>query len=447
MGAARSSAGVKSQTLGTAGSSLPIWQAKLATIAACTVPGLLIRASGTHVPPIIGCVAFGGAVMAAGFILAAAAEAAEIDLPSGIAVAGVALVAVLPEYVIEVYFAFSGQVELVSASLTGATRLLLSFAVGMPAVASLVLAFRGKRRRLRFVDIKPQRRVDLAIIAAASIYAPLIVLRGQLSWQDSIVLIGLYVLYLRRVSTGPAEPPALVGVAAALGKLPKAQRKRWVAGLMAFSAGTVLVTAEPFAQAVIGAGTRIGLSQYLLVQWLVPIATEMPELVVAFVLILHRRAGQGVAVLLASAVSQWTLALGTLPIAYAAGAGQGPLPLPGRERVELMLTMALALMAIGTLVTLRLRRGDASLMLALFAAQIAIGSVLLRAAITVVYLIIAIDLLSAERWAIPTLVQALRGHYGPGPPRARPRRRSRAGPRPRSRVAPRPRPRSAQAPP
>jgi cation:H+ antiporter len=155
-----------------------------------------------------------------------------------------------------------------------------------------------------------------------------------------------------------------------------------------------------------------------------------------------------VAVLLASAVSQWTLALGTLPIAYAAGAGQGPLPLLGRERVELLLTMALALMAIGTLVTLRLRRGDATLMLALFATQVAIGSVLLRAVITLVYLIIAIDLLSSERWAIPTLVQALRGRTGPGPPpRARPRTPPRSGPRPRPRVARRPRARSAQAPP
>ena len=65
----------------------------------------------------------------------------------------------------------------------------------------------------------------------------------------------------------------------------------------------------------------------------------MPELVVAFVLIRHERAGQAVAVLLSSAVSQWTFALGTLPVAYAAGVGQGPLPLLGRERVELLLTV------------------------------------------------------------------------------------------------------------
>jgi cation:H+ antiporter len=402
-------------TLGNALSALPVWQGRLAIMAACTVPGVLIRLSGVHIPPPLGMVVFGGAVMAAAFMLASAAEAAEIDAPPGIAVAGVALVAVLPEYVIEVYFAFSGRVEFVTASLTGSTRLLLSFAVGMPAIASLVLARRGKAR-LRTVELAARKRVDLAIVAAASLYAPLIVLRGHLAWPDAVVLISLYVLYLRRVATGSPEPPHLVGVAAELGKLPQRQRRRWVGGIMLFSACVVLITAEPFADAVLLTGTTVGISPYLLVQWLVPLATEMPELVVAFVLIQHERAGQAVAVLLSSAVSQWTLALGTLPLAFAAGAGQGPLPLLGREQVELLLTMGQGLLAVAVLVTLRLERRDAVLMLVLFASQLAMPSVLIRAAMTLAYLVLAADILQSERWAIPTLMQSLRARSdGPGP--------------------------------
>jgi cation:H+ antiporter len=436
MARARSGARAKPKAPGSALSQLPSWQVRLAGLAVCTLPGALARIGGAHVPPLLGCLIFGGAVMAAGFILAAAAEAAEMDLPAGIAVAAVAFVAVLPEYVIEVFFAFSGQAELVTASLTGATRLLLGFAVGMPALAALVLRLRGRRRRTRMVEIDARRRVDLAIIAAASAYAPFIVLRGRLTWQDSILLIGLYVLYLHRVSTGDPEPPHLVGVAAELGRLPKRQRKRWVAGLMAFSALAIIVTAEPFAHSVVGAGTLVGVSQYLLVQSLVPVATEMPELVIAFVLVVHNRPGQSVAVLLSSAVSQWTLALGSLPLAYAAGAGQGPLPLLGRERVEILLTMALGFFAVAALVTLRLRRSDATLMLALFALQAAVGSVLLRAALMLVYLVLAFDVISSQRWAIPTLVRALRGRP---PPRGQ-RRRSPPGSRARSMASWRSRP-------
>ena len=295
-------------------------------MAACTLPGVLMRLSGVHLPPPLAMVVFGGAVMAAAFMLASAAEAAELDVSPGIAVAGIAFVAVLPEYVIEVYFAFSGQIEFVTASLTGSTRLLLAFAVGMPALASFVLVRRGKPR-VETVEIDSRRRIDLGIICAASLYAPLIALRGHLAWQDSIVLIGLYVVYMRRIASGDPEPPHLVGIAAELGKLGKRQRRRWVVGLMVYAAVAVLVTAEPFAHSVLLTGTSAGISPYLLVQWLVPLATEMPELVIAFVLVTHGRAGQAVAVLLSSAVSQWTFALGTLPLAFMAGAGQGPLPL------------------------------------------------------------------------------------------------------------------------
>ena len=394
-------------TVGATLAALPVWQARLGAMAACTLPGIFMRLSGVHPPPMLGLLAFGGSVVAAAFMLAWAAEAAEVDLSPGLATAGVALVAVLPEYVIEIYFAFTGQIEYVAASLTGATRLLLACAVGMPAIASVLLARRGVGR-LQIVDLKPQRRVDLAIIAAASLYTPLIVLRGHLAWTDAFVLIGLYVLYLRRVATGAPEPPHLVGVAAALGELQKRSRRRWVAGIMATSAVTILITAEPFANAVLGTGTMIGISPYLLVQWLVPLATESPELVIAFVLIRHDRAAQGVAVLLSSAVSQWTLALGTLPLAYAAGAGTGPLPLLGREQVEVMLTMGQALLAVAVLVTLRLRRGDSLMMLALFALQLALPSPAIRAGLTLVYLVIAVDIFASQRWAITTLREALR---------------------------------------
>ena len=162
----------------------------------------------------------------------------------------------------------------------------------MPAIASLVLAAPRRRGGSSSWSSSPQRRLDLAVIAAASLYAPVIVLRGHLAWPDALVLIGLYVLYLRRIATGSPEPPHLVGVAAELGRLAKRQRQRWVVGIMAYSAVTVLDHRRAIRELRAARGHEVGISPYLLVQWLVPLATEMPELVIAFVLILHDRAGQ-----------------------------------------------------------------------------------------------------------------------------------------------------------
>ena len=157
-------------------------------------------------------------------------------------------------------------------------------------------------------------------------------------------------------------------------------------------------------------------------------ATETPELVVAFVLLAHGRGGQSIAVLLAGAVSQYTLALGTLPLAYVVGAGTGPLPLAGRERIELLLTVGVALYAVAALLSLRLSRGDSSIMLGLFAGQLLLPGTLTRLFFAVVFWAVAVDVLVAERRQLPALVRAL----GPAPAadaaaRRRGRGRSRRG--------------------
>ena len=169
----------------------------------------------------------------------------------------------------------------------------------------------------------------------------------------------------------------------------------------------ILLTAVPFGDAVLGTGSLVGISPYLLLQWLVPVATETPELVVAFVLLTHGRGGQSAAVLLAGAVSQYTLALGTLPVAYLVGAGTGPLPMAGRERIELLLSVGVALYAVAALVTLRLSRGDAAIMLWLFAIQLLLPSVVTRLALALTFFAIAVDVLVHERSSVATVMRAL----------------------------------------
>jgi len=356
-------------------------------------------------------------------------------------VAAVAFVAILPEYLVELHFALLGEAELVTANLTGASRLLLGLAIAMPAV---VVLLPGRWRQLHIgpLELPEPHRVELAVLAVASAWSTRAVLAGKLTLLDSAVLIGLYVVYLRRAGTAGGESPEPLGVAAELATLPREQRRRWARSLMAYAAFVILLTAVPFGEAVLGAGSIVGISPYLLLQWIVPVATETPEIVVAFVLLTHGRGGQSIAVLLAGAVSQYTIALGSLPLAYALGPAVGSLPLAGRERVELLLTVGVALYAVAALLTLRLSRGDSSLMLAAFAGQLLLPTVVTRLFFAVVFWAVALDILFAERRRLPTLLAALRprhrspaGEAGSRPPprrrgrgrHARSRTRSRAG--------------------
>jgi cation:H+ antiporter len=241
------------------------------------------------------------------------------------------------------------------------------------------------------------------------------VFRGHLTLLDAAVLISLYAWYLRRVIHLDADAPPMTGVPAQLAELPQAERRRWVRRMMGYAGFVILLTAVPLGDAVLGTGQMVGISPYLMLQWVVPVVTEMPELVVAFVLLVHGRGSQSVLVLLAGVVSQYTLALGTLPLAYDLGRGVGPLPMAGRERIELFLTVGVALFTVAAFIRLRLSRGDATIMLSLFAAQFVLPTVFTRLVIGIVFAVIAIDILIAERGLIRPLLSAL---LPPGSPPA-----------------------------
>src|SRR5215207_5139472 len=89
-------------------------------------------------------------------------------------------------------------------------------------------------------------------------------------------------------------------------------------------------------------------------------------------------------------------------------AGVGPLPLPARERIELLLSVGVALYAVASLVLLRLSRGDSAVMLALFTAQFLLPSAFTRFAFAVIFWVVAIDILWAERRSLPLLFATLR---------------------------------------
>ena len=73
--------------------------------AALTAPAIVTRLSGAAPPEWLAAVVFGLGVVGAAFLLAWGAEALQLDISQGLALALLALIAVLPEYVVEVHFA------------------------------------------------------------------------------------------------------------------------------------------------------------------------------------------------------------------------------------------------------------------------------------------------------------------------------------------------------
>ena len=380
----------------------------LLTAAACAALGIIVHSTGPRLPAPVATVGLGVGMIGAAFLLAWAADAGEAVFSGGLVLTAVALVAVLPEFTIEVHYAYSQRAGLVTANLAGATRLLLTGAVALPLLVEYLARRRGEPAPA--IHLEANRELELGLLLVASLFAVQVVIRGALTIFDGIVLLGLYALYAWRVQGTSDEEPAVVGVAAGLLSLPTLLRRPAVAALLIAAGAVVLTIANPFADALLKTGTTIGISPYRMIQSVVPAVTEAPEFVVVVVLVINRRPAQGLAVFLASALSQWTLGIGALPFAYAAGGGGGgggvSIRLDGLQQVELGLTIAVTLFAIAALVTLRLERVDALLLTTAFAAQLLEPTRFVRLATTFVLLVFAVDLFFARRSSIRPILRA-----------------------------------------
>jgi cation:H+ antiporter len=356
---------------------------------------------------------FGAAVVASAFILAWAAEAAQVDISAGLATAILALIAVLPEYAVDLYFAFtSGShpefAPYAAANMTGSNRLLVG--LGWPLVA---LVFAWSRRRNgggpATVELEPNRRIELAFLATAGIFAFIIPLFRRISIFDAAVLLILFGLYVFRTSKEERSEPELDGIPEAIASLPKKLRRVLVASLFLAAATMVLVAAEPFANALVASGKQFGIDEFLLIQWLAPLASEAPELIVAVLLAWKGRGSFAIGTLLSSKVNQWTLLVGSLPIAHLVGGGGTSLPLDPRQVEEFLLTATQTMLGVAVIANLRFRPREAVFLLVLFLSQLVFPGREVRLAFAALYAVAAIVLLIRARASVRAMFRQLFG--------------------------------------
>lgn len=403
---------------------------QIGAVALIAAPGPIIRSleitglADVHMDPAIESLIFGIAIMAAATLLVWASEVAEQLVSATLALAILAIIAVLPEYAVDLYFAWQAPTDpdaahLALANMTGANRLLIGFA--WPVVFGLFWL----KTRKKDLAVGSSNSVGLIFLAVATIYSFSIPLRESLSLIDSVVLISLFGAYLVLSSRTPPSEHELVGPARTIAALTPGWRWFAVVGIFAYAAGVVFASAEPFADGLVHTGESLGIDEFLLVQWVAPLASEAPEFILAALLALRGRAGAGMTLLISSKVNQWTLLVGSLPIAFSiSGSTFDALPVEGRQAHEVFLTAGQSLFAVAVLLGLSFSAREAILIFVLFATQLAIPIDEVRVGFGFMYIAIALVWLFLERGDIPALwrharvaasggeVAATSGHQG-----------------------------------
>lgn len=367
-------ASVKAATAARPG--LRRFAAYVAIAIAAMTPALVFRVEGWRPNPLLDALLFGGAILAAGFLLSWSAEAAEKRISAGLIVALVALITVLPEYAVDFYYAYSAganpgsnYVHYAAANMTGANRLLVGIAW------PLLVLLHWRRTRERAIPLLSANRIEILFLLLPSLYAFTVLLKDAITALDTIVLLGLFGLYVWRASDkaeGGAEEDDEPGPAAALANLSPGRQWAAMAALGIIAAGVILASAEPFAEAMVDSGRLVGIDEFLLIQWLAPLASEAPAVAIAVLFVLSGRAEVGLATMMSDKINQWTLLVGMLPLAMSFGAGSlTSLPLDVRQHEEFFLTAAQSLFGIALLLRLRLNLVGAGLLAGLFLLQVA----------------------------------------------------------------------------
>ncbi len=430
---------------------------RLGITAAVAVPAILIRLTGTVLSPELTVLVFGAGVVASAVLLSWAAEAAQVDISGSLAIAILALIAVLPEYAVDLYFSYTGggdpsYTQFAAANMTGSNRLLIG--IGWPLVAFVAFwAVRRRRRdgaaaegseavagngdpgetgqseaataargaggtspgtpvagheRIPAVVLPTHNRVELAFLAIASAYAFVIPFTRSIAWYDAVVLLVLFGAYLWRVTREGRGEPELIGVAADIARLPRHSRRVLVTSLFLAAAAIVVMAAKPFADGLVATGANLGIDQFLLVQWLAPLSSEAPELIVATIFAWRLHAADGLGMLLSAKVNQWTLLVGSLWVAYSLGGGGGaPLPLDDRQTEEFLLTSAQALLAFAVLADRRFGLWEAVAIFGLFVVQFPFPTTDVRLVFSAVYIVVALGLLVHRRRYLPGIVASI----------------------------------------
>ncbi len=374
----------------------------LAVLAA--VPALWVRSSDPAIGHAVEALLFGIAIVGAAFLLSWAAEVAQLDISAGLALALLALIAVLPEYAVDFVFAWKGgqavaafgascpspeaglasPCSLALANMTGANRLLIG--IGWSSVVFIAWyrtrrigrretgapAGNGQTPVARFTGVTLERShaIEVAFLAIATLYSLTLPLKHSITFVDSIVLIGIFIVYMVRLSGAPAEEPHLVGPSQAIGRLPPARRRTAVLAMFLWAGFVILLCAEPFAHALVETGHERGISEFFLVQWVAPLASEAPEFIIAGLFAWRLQTNNALGALVSSKVNQWTLLVGSLPLVFMiASQSFHGLPIEGEQRLELLLTASQSLFAVAVIANLRMSLAEAWWIFALFWGQ------------------------------------------------------------------------------
>ena len=354
------------------------------------IVGIIVKSQHSLLPEILLPIAYGFSIFSAALIISWAAESSEKDISGSFVIAIIALIAVLPEYAIETVlaytagqsyklnnFVFTNRVGYVSANVTGANRLLAG--LGWPLIMLINML-----KSNQSLNIKNNNKLELLVLGIGAIS---MIIASIIKFQPifiSFVLIIIYLIYLFITSKKESTESEFVGISEYLANLPKLTRITTNILLIIFSAVTIFIVSHPFVESLIHIGGKFGIDEYYLIQWLAPLASESPEIIIASLFAMKGRSLESISIILSSQANQMSLLIGSMGAIFSfATSSLISFPLNDTQGVEFLLTSAFALLQISMILWGKFKLQMPVLLLIIFFVQLIITDTSIRAYLSI----------------------------------------------------------------
>jgi cation:H+ antiporter len=255
--------------------------------------------------------------------------------------------------------------------------------------------------------LKKEQSVELVFMLGSSLYYTFVIIRGEISLLDSLILGLTFVGYMWLLFRLPADSDKpeeiLEGPSQALVNVKSIPRKvTAIVGLFIFAALTFVLVTDAFVESIrtIADSFLIGLlgsgAVFFSIQWIAPVLSEFPEKVTAFNWARTiRLAPTALLNFISSAVNELTALVALVPIVFVISSGTtGGVPV-GQHDVEIFLTMAQSLYACSALLDLEFNTSNATILFALWVVSTAMVEI--RLVVGIVFLILAVAEVIAQR--------------------------------------------------
>jgi len=354
------------------------------------IAGIIVKSQHSLLPEIVLPITYGFSIFSAALIISWAAESSEKDISGSFVIAIIALIAVLPEYAIETVlaytagqsyklnnFVFTNRVGYVSANVTGANRLLAG--LGWPLIMLINML-----KNNQSLNIKNNNKLELLVLGIGAIS---MIIASVIKFQPifiSFILIIIYLIYLFITSKKESTESEFIGTSEYLANLPKLTRITTNILLIIFSAVTIFIVSHPFVESLIHIGGKFGIDEYYLIQWLAPLASESPEIIIASLFAMKGRSLESISIILSSQANQMSLLIGSMGAIFSfATSSLISFPLNDTQGVEFLLTSAFALLQISMILWGKFKLQMPVLLLIIFFVQLIITDTSIRAYLSI----------------------------------------------------------------